>query len=200
MAITPVAAGSTSAGIGDTTPGLPSGWAAGDYHILFVESYDEAVTAPSGWTQIGNGTGWTNGEAEVAVYGRVRDGSEGSSVTISLSGSANVLGFCAAYSGVSGPGNAGSWNNSNTLMETTPITATAQSCIIHVWAGSRTTSTTVTLPNAGDLIASVYNAGSTWFLGAENQFSVSAGTTTKRDAVPAAAMNWNAMQIELLKA
>jgi len=56
------------------------------------------------------------------------------------------------------------------------------------------------LPNPGDLVADVTQADGFWQLAAENQLSVSAGTTTTRTATEGTASNWNVMQVELLKA
>lgn len=58
------AAGAFAAGAADVTPALPTGWAVDDIFLLFVETANEAVTAPTGWTEVTNspqGTGTAAG-------------------------------------------------------------------------------------------------------------------------------------------
>ncbi len=187
---------------------IPAG-ANGEYMVAIVNHRrGTAPSTPSGWNLIGDGTGWTTTAAEVIVFGRERDGTEGATLTVSHGSSGQLLGFIAAYSGV----DAAATNSSNaeatatssgTTSRATPtLTATADSCIIHIWGTSTGSSSTnlYTLPNPGDLVAEVYNGDGKWYLGAENQLSVSAGTTTARTATCTIGPNWNAMQVELLKA
>lgn len=46
--------GGLASGTGNITPALPSGWQADDILVMMVETADEAVTAPAGWTQAPN--------------------------------------------------------------------------------------------------------------------------------------------------
>lgn len=51
VAVGAVASGTTSA----ISPGLPSGWAADDIHLLFIEAANEPLNTISGFTRIGSG-------------------------------------------------------------------------------------------------------------------------------------------------
>jgi hypothetical protein len=173
----------------------------GDYLVAFVCHLDSTrePTTPSGWTKIGNGVAFTSGFPAVEVYGRFRDGSEGSTLTVNTpSGSGQLVGFVAAYRGVSGPGNQATIDAFNVASRATPsLTATAGSCLLHVWAAWGDSQT---LPTPGDLIAAGYTPDLNVWLGAENLLSTSGGATATRTATVASVVSWNAMQIELLKA
>ncbi len=61
-----VAIGTVASGTGNITPGLPSGWAEHDLFLLFVETANEAVSAPTGYTEVvgsPQGTGTTGGSS-----------------------------------------------------------------------------------------------------------------------------------------
>ena len=206
---TTTAAGITRVGVGSVFASnsasncvmpIPSG-SNGDYlvAIMIHQHSNREPTTPSGWTLIGNGVGFGTGFPTVAVFGRVRDGSEGANLTVNTAaGNGYLVGFVAAYSGVSGDGNEATVDVFGQTSRATPsLTATAGSCILHIWA---TGGSTYTLPNPSDLIASGYSPDGTWFLGAENLLSTSAGATATRTATAAAGSSWNAMQVELLKA
>jgi hypothetical protein len=49
-----VGVGTPGQGTGNVTPGLPAGWQAGDLFILAVETANETVATPSGWTAATN--------------------------------------------------------------------------------------------------------------------------------------------------
>lgn len=49
--------GSFVDGIGDVTPGIPTGTQAGDFMILYVETSDSSPSTPSGWTSAGSWLG-----------------------------------------------------------------------------------------------------------------------------------------------
>lgn len=169
--------------------------------IVSHESVNNSVTTPSGWTLIASGVGWTNGVAELRIYRRVRDGTEGATVTVSTSASGQLMGVCVAYSGVSTEGFTATVSQFDGTTRATPTgTATAESAIIHIWAMSSGGTPTYTLPNPSDLVAGFYNSAANWFLGVEDQLSVSAGTTTGRTITATSGAVYNAMQIELLKA
>jgi hypothetical protein len=203
--ISRIAVGSSSESGSDTNvvPIPSAGVENGDYLVLFVAHERSQLNETlSGWTLIGNGVGFSNGMAEIAVYARVRDGSEGASVTVNFYGYKPSLAFCAAYRGVSSNGAESNVDGFSQASKATPtLSATAASCILHIWACSDTNTATQTLPNSSDIVAEVYGGGSTvFYLGVENQLSVSAGTTSARTATSTGSPNWNAMQVELLKA
>lgn len=54
VAQTRATVGGLASGTGNITPALPSGWQPDDILVLFVESANEAVSAPTGWTQAAN--------------------------------------------------------------------------------------------------------------------------------------------------
>jgi hypothetical protein len=61
-----VSAGAMAEGTGNVTPGLPPGLAEKDIMLLFVETANEAVTAPTGWVAVADspqGTGTAAGTA-----------------------------------------------------------------------------------------------------------------------------------------
>lgn len=69
------AVGALASGTGNITPALPT-FSVGDRLLLFVESANQAVTAPSGWTEVSNspqGTGTAGGTAatRLSVFTKV---------------------------------------------------------------------------------------------------------------------------------
>jgi hypothetical protein len=65
-----VAAGTVAEGTGAIIPGLPSGWAEKDIFLLFVESANETVSAPSGYVAVADspqGTGTAAGAAATRI-------------------------------------------------------------------------------------------------------------------------------------
>jgi hypothetical protein len=68
--ITYVGAGTKASGTGAVTPALPTGWQANDIFLLFCETANEAVTAPTGWTEVANspqGTGTAGGTSSTRL-------------------------------------------------------------------------------------------------------------------------------------
>jgi len=79
--ITYVGAGAKASGTGAVTPALPTGWQANDIFLLFCETANEAVTAPTGWTAVANspqGTGTAAGTSatRLTVFWRRATSSE----------------------------------------------------------------------------------------------------------------------------
>jgi hypothetical protein len=182
---------------------LPTGLSNGDY-LVAITSHIDTNAEPSlpltGWTFIGNGSAATGGQPAIAVWGRARDGSEGTTLSVGYAAAGPKIGFIAAYRGTSGDGAEASGNVFAATSRATPsLTATAESCIIHIWT-HEIQSGVVTLPNPSDLIASGNTPDNTYYLGAENQLSTSAGATATRTATGTVSGSWNTMQIELLKA
>lgn len=92
-----------------TNCSLPASIVAGDLLIVFIGSgrYDAVYNTPSGWGQLFQGNTGDIGElddaANLAIFYKIADGSEGSSVTITNSSSARSLGVSLKirdYSGV----------------------------------------------------------------------------------------------------
>jgi len=79
--VTFVGAGAMAAGTGAVSPALPSGWQQNDIFLLFCETANQAVTAPSGWTAVSGspqGTGTAGGTAatRLSVFWRRATASE----------------------------------------------------------------------------------------------------------------------------
>jgi hypothetical protein len=208
---TTISAGITRIGVGAVASSnstsslvidLPTALSNGDYQVAIIvhRHTNSEPTTPSGWTLIGDGIGWTSSSVAIAVYGRVRDGSEGSTLTINTAAAGRMIGFISAYRGVSGDGAEATVTIFDATSRATPsLTATANSAILHIWSHI-TTGGTTTMPNVGDAVASGYTPDGNWFLGAENLLSTSAGATATRTATSTISDNWNAVQVELLKA
>src|SRR5215218_3136309 len=56
MAIAVVGVGTVASGLAAINPGLPTGWAADDIHVLLIETENEPVAAMTGWPNVGAGT------------------------------------------------------------------------------------------------------------------------------------------------
>lgn len=64
-----VAVGTPAGGTGAVSPGLPSGWAADDLHILAVNNKrSESLSTPSGWTLIDNSV--PTGDNKITLFKR----------------------------------------------------------------------------------------------------------------------------------
>ena len=77
---TVVAVGTSATGTGDVTPGLPTGHVTDDILLLFVQSSNQDVTAPAGWTRLGPhaglGTAGAAGATRLTIFWKRHDGSE----------------------------------------------------------------------------------------------------------------------------
>ena len=76
-----VAVGTRSVGLGNGTPTIPAGSQANDVMFLFVETANETVTAPAGWTEIlnspqGTGTAGAVGATRLTAFWKRHTGSE----------------------------------------------------------------------------------------------------------------------------
>jgi len=79
--ITYVGAGAKASGTGAVTPALPTGWQANDIFLLFCETANQAVTAPTGWTEVasspqGTGTAGGTSSTRLTVFWRRATSSE----------------------------------------------------------------------------------------------------------------------------
>lgn len=78
--------GTFGASLGNVTPDMPASVAVGDLLLLLVESANEAITAPSGWTEVTNspqstGTPAAAGGVRLGVFWRIATGSDAVTVT-----------------------------------------------------------------------------------------------------------------------
>lgn len=123
-----VAKGTVGWGLGNVTPGMPSGIAADDILLLFVQSSNETITAPSGWTEIANspqgqGTGGTAGANRGAIFWLRYTGSE-SAPTVSDTGD-HTYSVILAFRGCVNSGDPWDVTAGNSVSSQTACTAPA---------------------------------------------------------------------------
>ena len=134
MSIALVNSAASSGTSSSATVSLPSGYASGDLLIVFLTVGSYTPTTPSGWTlttQIGTGPD------TFYAYTRVSNGTEGSSITFSLSGSTWWTALSLAYSGTS---TTSPVNASGTAAGATPVASPVTAAV-----GSITTTVANTL-------------------------------------------------------
>jgi hypothetical protein len=99
--------GTAASGTGDITPGLPAGHTTNDILLLFVETANQAVTNPAGYTQIGPqngvGTAASSGSTRLTIFWK-RDGGSESAPTVTDAGN-RTQGVIIAVSGCRTTGN-----------------------------------------------------------------------------------------------
>lgn len=143
MAIAFRGVGASRGAAGDQTPELPSGWQVDDFHLLLVESANEAVPAVSaGWTQLSSspqGTGVAAGTTatRVTAYYRIAQSSD-AAPTVDDAGN-HTFSVILGWSGVdtSSPidAQAGGTASSSTSVSFPNVTTTvANAEIIHLFA------------------------------------------------------------------
>ena len=98
-----VASGVESSGVGAITPALPSGWAAGHLLLLAVETANETVSTPSGWTETTNspqstGTAGGTSATRLHVFQRIAQSGD-TAPTVADSGDHQIA-WITAFSGV----------------------------------------------------------------------------------------------------
>ncbi|MCX8150022.1 MAG: hypothetical protein N3D85_00730 [Candidatus Bathyarchaeota archaeon] len=106
--ITYVGAGAMAAGTINVSPALPTGWQQNDIFLLFCETANQPVAAPSGWAEVSNspqGTGTAGGNAatRLTVFWRRATASE-NAPTVTNPGNHIVAGILA-FRGVVESGN-----------------------------------------------------------------------------------------------
>jgi hypothetical protein len=98
-----VASGVEASGVGDITPALPAGWAAGHLFLLAVETANQAVSAPSGWTETTNspqstGTAGGTSATRLHVFQRIAQSGD-TAPTVADSGDHQIA-WITAFSGI----------------------------------------------------------------------------------------------------
>ena len=126
--------GTLVSGIGNVTPGLPTGWAQDDIFLLVVETANEAVTAPAGYTAVTNSpVSNTNAQAtRLSVFWKRATASE-SAPTITDPGD-HVIAIIHAISGCPTSGNPwestqASTTTSGTTHTITGLTTVSDDCL-----------------------------------------------------------------------
>jgi len=99
-----VAAGASAANLSAITVNYPTGWANGDVLLLFVQTSNQGVTAPTGWTELtsspqGTGTGGNAGSVGLSAFWRVAQTGDSGSVSVADGGN-HQYGVIVAYRGV----------------------------------------------------------------------------------------------------
>lgn len=133
-----VGKGTFASGTAGITPGLPAGWAEGDLFILQIESANQTIATPSGWTEVPNspqstGTAAAAGGVRLAVFRRWATASE-SAPSIADSGD-HTTALISAYRGVdpTSPINAsagGVDSSATTSISTPSVTTTVANCLV----------------------------------------------------------------------
>lgn len=108
MAVAFRSAGTAASGAAGITPGLPSGHVTDDILLLVVQSSNEAITAPAGYTEVtnspqGTGTAATAGSTRLGVFWK-RDGGSESAPSVADSGN-HTIAQILAFSGCITSGN-----------------------------------------------------------------------------------------------
>lgn len=131
-----VGAGNSSNG--GITVTAPAGRSVGDMLILAVETSNEVVTTPSGWTAVpgtvvGSGTSAVGSGARITVFYRVADGTASDNATLAAVTN-HIQGAIAAYSGSDGTVGTGQWaagdNTSNPTFPAITTTVTASLVVL----------------------------------------------------------------------
>lgn len=132
-------AGTQALGTGSITPALPTGWQENDIFVLVMQSMNEAVTTPSGWTPFasspqGTGPAATPGSCRLSLYWKRATSSE-TAPLIADSGSRNqarIFAYSAcALSGSPIDAESGDVQASASSSVTWPsVTTTSQGCMV----------------------------------------------------------------------
>lgn len=101
MAVAIRAVGAVAYGVGAIAPGLPAGTAADDILVMFLETYDQAITV-SGWTQAGNSPQSLTTDTRLTVFWKRAVG--GDATTTSDSGN-HQIGRIIGFTGCTTTGN-----------------------------------------------------------------------------------------------
>lgn len=150
MAIAFRAAGTFDKGNGAITPGLPSGHILNDILLLFVQSSNETISAPSGYAEVttaspqGTGTAASAGSVKLAVFWKRDNGSE-SAPSVADTGD-HTAGIILAFSGCITTGNpwdvnAGDTGASDTAVTIPAVTTTVANTMIVAAVGHAVDST-----------------------------------------------------------
>ena len=115
MAVAFVAAGTWTAGTTSIAPPLPAGMAAGHLMLLAVHTPNQAVTTPSGWTQVtsspvSTGTAGAAGGTRLTMYYRWWQSGDGAP-TVAVTGGTSTQARIFGFSGV----------DSTTPFDATPV-------------------------------------------------------------------------------
>lgn len=151
VAIAGTAATNTQTGGTSISATLPGSIATGDLLRINISTvFSVTVTTPSGWTSIANVEDGYSSNRVVAFY-RVADGSEGASVTVSLSTACDATSIAWRVTGqnTSTPINVSATNSatsgSTTAITAPTVTTTVDGCMIERIASTRQ-STGITNP------------------------------------------------------
>lgn len=215
MAIRFVSAGTASNSGGTPAPGLPAGWAENDIFILIVETANQSMAAPSGWTQFDDslaavGTAGATDATRIQAYYRRATASE-SAPTLSDSGD-HTFTRIYAFRGCKLTGSpinvvAGDADNASEIsaIPLPGVTTTVADCyvvMVAAWANDVSSNDAVYWKHTGLLDVEVFDGtGST--LGNGGGFNIAggekaaAGATGDGEQFFSAATEWAALTFAL---
>lgn len=95
--------GTVSSGVGNVTPTWPT-HSANDFALLLVQSSNQTISTPSGWTELssspqGTGTAATSGAVRLAVFYRIATSSAETNPTVTDTGN-HTIARIVVYQGV----------------------------------------------------------------------------------------------------
>jgi hypothetical protein len=109
---------------------LPSGISSGDLLIVFVSNgSSRTATTPTGWTLV---AGTSNSGGFYRVYQRIADGTEGSTLSVTLSNTANFNSVAFRISGhnATTPVNVSATDNTSNNVVSPSVTTTVENCLV----------------------------------------------------------------------
>jgi hypothetical protein len=120
---------------GTFTPGLPSGWQAGDIHILVINYYASLSFTLTGWTKLADNVTPSNGSEHLTVVYRIAQ--IGDTAPAITGGTAKATAIIVGYSGAGGMDQTGtpSVNNTSTTTDTSNGITTAVNNAMCLWIG-----------------------------------------------------------------
>lgn len=137
MAVSYVSNGAFASGTGALTVGVPAGHADGDLFLLMVNSANQTIATPSGWTQVSNspqgtGTAAAAGGVRLAVFWKLVSGTQ-SSQSVADSGNYTTA-IMSCWRGVDPAApihvTAGSVGASSASLTWPAVTTTVPACMI----------------------------------------------------------------------
>lgn len=202
-----VAAGAASGSDLGITPGLPAGIQEFDVMFLFVETDDQAVATPSGWTSMFSGA--QGGASRLQIFWK-RVGTAAESAPSIADAGDHQLGIILAFRGCRTTGNpydvVGASANGTTATATANAITTTVANTLVVFAlcnaaattlGSYTNANLANITERADVNTTAGNDGALGIATGEKATAGSTGTTT---AVPSANPAWCCVQFALRNA
>lgn len=130
-------AGTFASGTGALSVSIPAGYVAGDLFLLLVESANQGIATPSGWTETGSSPQFTGSAASaggvmLAVFWKIASGSE-SAVAVADTGNhttARIFCIKGAHDTTPIHATAGNSSSATTAITCPAVTTTRAECLI----------------------------------------------------------------------